>query len=617
MSIMQQSSKAQDRTLGVWFQQIQQGQIKLPRFQRLEAWDRGRVTSFLNTIINNLPVGVTLALEVAGKEKFISRYVSTAQPASVGAVTQHLLDGQQRLTAFWRSMHNNYDWETYFIHFPEFDRTRDVLSETTIRCEARWVNQKTGLRMPRWAEDSAQCLERGLVPLSLLRPEDISIEIEGWVKAACAPLKPKPDDADAFAKLEAFNDFQERLRSKIVTLRERVKFFNLPYLSLPAETEKSVALQVFINMNTNSKPLALYDIIVAEVESVNEESLHDREASIDEKCPHASRFGDIRDLILSTSALLQDQSPSHRGMIDMDKKILIDNWPKLERGLERMAAFLADQGIFDQARLPTNAVLAVIAASYEFIPDHGDFLAKSEKLLRRYLWSSFFTDRYENAAATRAFADFKAMKALLQNPQFLDDELPSVPVLNRSEFPLATADALMSVGWPKATGIRARAILAVSTYLGAYDFADNHGASYESVQKREYHHIFPDALLQEAGIESSLALNCALITWKTNRVIGRQDPLVYLQERIEWADAIAIAERLKSHLISFKLLSEAHYAGLHGEALRDKLAKDFDAFLRDRAGRIIAAMELLATGGSPSIEALWSSYVVAKESVDA
>ena len=72
MSIMQQSSKAQDRTLGVWFQNIQLGMIKLPRFQRFEAWDRGRIASFLNTIINNLPVGVTLALEVAGPEKFES-----------------------------------------------------------------------------------------------------------------------------------------------------------------------------------------------------------------------------------------------------------------------------------------------------------------------------------------------------------------------------------------------------------------------------------------------------------------------------------------------------------------------------------------------------------------
>lgn len=37
MSIMQQSSKAQDRTLGVWFQIIQQGMVKFPRFQCLEA----------------------------------------------------------------------------------------------------------------------------------------------------------------------------------------------------------------------------------------------------------------------------------------------------------------------------------------------------------------------------------------------------------------------------------------------------------------------------------------------------------------------------------------------------------------------------------------------------
>jgi len=121
MSIMQQSSKAQDRTLGVWFQNIQQGMVKLPRFQRFEAWDRGRIASFLNTIINNLPVGVTLALEVAGQEKFESRYIASSDPETPGTVTQHLLDGQQRLTAFWRSMHNNYEWETFFVYLPQFD----------------------------------------------------------------------------------------------------------------------------------------------------------------------------------------------------------------------------------------------------------------------------------------------------------------------------------------------------------------------------------------------------------------------------------------------------------------------------------------------------------------
>lgn len=611
MSIMQQSSKAQDRTLGVWFHNIQQGTIKLPRFQRFEAWDRGRISSFLNTIINNLPVGVTLALEVAGQEKFESRYIVSSDPVTPSTVTQHLLDGQQRLTAFWRSMHNNYEWETFFVYLPKFDRSESKSGiEIEIRCIPRWVN-KNNLRMPRWIEDPAKCLERGLIPVSLLRPGDTSKEIERWLDDSTKLLKPQQTDQNAFAKLEKFGDFKKMLSEDIATLRERVTYFNLPYLSLPAETSKDVALQVFINMNTNSKPLSMHDIIVAEVESVTGQSLHALEASLIEKSPKIARYSNVPELILATSALLQEKLPNTRGMIEMDKNQLLVNWGKLDRGLERMAAFLEDQRVFDAARLPTNAVLAVIAAAYESIPDDGDFLAKAEKLLRRYLWSSFFTDRYENAAASRAFADFKAIKALLNAPNFTEDQLISVPALNRSDFPLADVDSLMAAGWPKGAGIKARAILAVTTYLGAIDFADHTTATYENIQKREYHHVFPDALLAEAEMQSYLALNCALITWKTNRVLGRKDPIDYLKQRVQLSDEDAVRERLKSHLISFDLLSLAHYADIEKEEFKLKIATDFNAFLRDRANSVVIAIAVLADGKSITAEALWNSRLSA------
>lgn len=612
MSIMQQSSKAQDRALGVWYQNIQQGMVKLPRFQRFEAWDRGRITSFLNTIINNLPVGVTLVLEVAGTEKFESRYISTATPTTSGTVTQHLLDGQQRLTTFWRAMHNNYEAETFFVYLPQFDRiTNPVSKDVEIRCIPRWLN-KQKMRMPRWAEDPAQCFKRGALPISLLRPGDISAEIDVWLDDATKPLEPSDNEPDALAKYKAYSIIRDQIKAEITILRERVTHFNLPYLSLPADTSKDVALQVFINMNTNSKPLSLYDIIVAEVESVAEQSLHALEASLTDKCPKAARYGNVSDLILSTSALLQDKLPNTRGMIEMDKKQLLVNWPKLERGLERMGSFLTSQGVFDEVRLPTNAILAVIAAAYELIPDNGDFLAKAEKLLRRYLWSAFFTDRYENSAASRAYADFKAIKALFKKPGFTNDQLVTIPVLNRFEFPLVDADSIMAAGWPKAAGIEARAILAVTTYLGAIDFADHRTATYENIQKREYHHIFPDALLAEAEIPSYLALNCALITWKTNRIIGRKDPLEYLQERVEWSDEGVVRERLKSHLISFDLLAKAHYVDMDSAVFKKKLSKDFNEFLRDRADMVVAAMHALTEGHNPTLDTLWANHLANK-----
>ncbi len=610
MSIMQQSSKAQDRSLGVWYSQIEQGALKLPRFQRFEAWDRGRITSFLNTIISNLPVGVTLVLDVAGLEKFVSRYISTAERTK-GTVTQNLLDGQQRLTAFWRAMHNNYEWETFFVYLPQFDKGEEASNgEIEVHCVPRWFN-KNKLRMPRWADDPSKCFERGMIPIALLRPGDLATDIDSWLNAATKPLEPSEEDPDAFKKYKAYSALKDKIKGEIMMLRERVTHFNLPYLSLPADTSKDVALQVFINMNTNSKPLSLYEIIVAEVESVVGASLHDLQARLNEHCPMAGRYGDLSDLILSTSALLQDKTPNARGEIEMDKPLVLENWPKLENGLDRMAKFLASQGLYDEARLPTNAVLPVIAACYELIPENGDFMAKGERLLRQYLWSSFFTDRYENTAASRAYADFKGLKVLLLKQAWSDDDLATVPVLNRKEFPVADVDSLLATGWPKQVGISARGVLAVTTYLGALDFADNKPASFESNQHREYHHIFPAALLADAKIESYLALNCAFITWKTNRIIGRKDPLEYLKDRVEWAGEESVRERMKSHLIDFDLLTKATYKGLEGERLAAKLKPEFERFLRTRAELIHRAATTLTEGKSVTVTSLQSASNVA------
>ena len=608
MGIMQQSSKAQDRTLGTWYQHIKQGQIKLPRFQRFEAWDRGRITSFMNTIINNLPVGVTLALEVGNKEKFISRYIVTAEPDTTNTVNQHLLDGQQRLTAFWRTMHNNYESETFFVYLPEFDKREVRYSdEIEVYCQGRWHN-KDGRKMPVWADDPVNSLYRGFIPINLLCPGDPTNQIDKWINESTSDLEPSDDDSNFVAKYKLYVATRDKLKDEINSLRERVTHFNLPFLSLPNETPKDVALQVFINMNTNSKPLSLYDIIVAEVESVAGKSLHDLEKQLVGQCPRAIRFGDVRNLILSTSALLQDKTPNNKGMIEMDKQILLANWFKLESGLEKMAWLLDSQGVFDAARLPTNAVLAVIAALYDFIPEHSDFVAKSEKLLRAYLWSAFFTNRYENSAASRAFADYKGLKALLSKKDFSDDNWDIVPIFNRDEYPLSNTDSLAEAGWPKSVGIEERGVLAVASYFGAYDFADNRQATFESIQHREYHHLFPDALLKEIEVKSLYAMNCSLITWKTNRVIGRKDPIEYLKERVELSDMDSVQTRLRTHLIPYDLLAKAHYSDMSDEDLKSQLNKDFVEFRRSRAKLFEIALNKLCLGKQPTLDAIWLEY---------
>ena len=51
--------EARNRKLADWYGKILRGEIRLPRFQRFEAWDRDRIGSLITTVIRNLPLGIT------------------------------------------------------------------------------------------------------------------------------------------------------------------------------------------------------------------------------------------------------------------------------------------------------------------------------------------------------------------------------------------------------------------------------------------------------------------------------------------------------------------------------------------------------------------------------
>ncbi len=602
--------QASNRDLKDWYGKIQRGEIKLPRFQRYEAWDRQRIASLIEQVVHGLPLGITLTLEVGEKEQFISRYLETAEPKSGQRVLEHLLDGQQRLTALWRAFHNNYEKETYYIYMEEFDKFEgdENPPDMSAYCRTRY-KKANGDRYPRWCDDPHECLRRGYIPTHLLKPEDIQAEIDTWLDEATAPDEP----SDGKEALKAFYEYKQRVSDRIRDLRSTVANYNLPFLSLPSSTDKSVALDVFIKMNTNSKPLSQYDVIVAEVESVTGRSLHDLQDSLNAKYPAVQRYGELPDLILTTSALLQDKLPNQRGAWDMDERLLVEHWAEMEAGLSRMAEFLANEGIYDRQRLPTNAVLAVIASLFPSIPTAGDKQGQDKLLLKKYMWYAFFTDRYENAAPTHAFADYIALKRVIKGERKEDGSVyteKDVPIF--ASHKLAEKEELLTVEWPKQASIRGRAILAVSCCMGALDFSTGDKLSVSNVNNRHYHHLFPDALLKEAGIESSLALNCALISDTTNVSIGRKEPLRYLTDRYKWATPEIVRERLESHLVPIPELANGGYEGLTDDEKKKKLSLDFEKFIQRRAELVVKAVQLLVAGHQLSPAMLFKEGVVAQ-----
>ena len=557
----------------------------------------------LTTIIHDLPLGITLILDVGDLEKFHSRPLETA-PDTNAKVTEHLLDGQQRLTALWRALKDTNDDVTYFVHAPELDEDPDNDDlGLSVRGVSRWHDSRG--RKPLWADAPTESRKRGLIPVRLLDPSDD--DVDGWVNAAY-PAPEIDDAASAEEQIQALHAEREitaqraYIKEKVIgPLRERVRHYNLPYLRLPASTHKEVALRVFINMNTNAKPLRAYDIVVAELENATGRRLRSMIEDLSSTQPALERyFSDIGDAVLQVSALMQGKQPNQRGYFEMDYPKFVQDWSLMADGLRRLVELLITEGIFDATRLPAGPPLPVAAALLARSDETGDGRSRVDQLARRYLWSAFFTTRYVGAAATRAAADYGPLRAALDGT----GDLANVPVFDREQYPLPTHRELLVAGWPKKADRLARAVLAASTYFGARDFADDTRLSPDNVGKREYHHLFPDALLKASGIDSYLALNCALITWKTNRMIGRLDPIEYMEARTELApDPRDVQDRLDTHLVPYAVLASAgpYPAEATGAELAALVRPDFEAFLNARARLIAVLASQLVEGRRPHV----------------
>jgi hypothetical protein len=552
---------ARNRTLSQWLTRIRTGQVQLPRFQRFEAWGPREVEDLTQTVVDELPAGAVLVLEIGDVPPFRHRPLAGAPPATE-RMTELLLDGQQRLTALWRALNDDYPDRAYFIDIRDRDEDEDGQRDFLSRSQSRWWRGEQ--RYPVWCDSPKQVLDRGMIPARLLRPD-------GDGEAECATWLRNATEGDVERLLE--------LQPLVHGLRARVAAFNLPYLALPVESSEAVILNVFEKLNTRSVPLTAFDIIVARVEGETGESLHDLVASLDGQVPALARYITPSELVLPAAALLQGKRPTQRELVFLDFEQMVADWPLIVRGAEQLTAFLEEERILDGARLPSEVVLAPLTVLWAKAPDNPDQLGAVRTLLRRYLWRAFVTTRYESAAATSSFQDYVALLSEVQNGGAGESQAPIF------EQPLPSVDEIRTSGWPKRRDRLSRAILAISFRAGALDIADGATVSVANVVKREYHHLYPVAFLRDAGTpewSASVALNCALITWRTNRTIAAKPPVEYLTERTA-AAALGIDEvrhRLTTHLIDYD----------------DLAGGDFEHFLDRRAEQVHTAIERLCAG---------------------
>ena len=552
--------EAQSNTIDEWFGIIRGGKITLPRFQRPEAWTQDQIKAVLENILRepSLPIGALLTLEVGDKEMFPSRSLVGAQEPQ-GRPDMQLLDGQQRMTAIWRSLTDNYEEFTVFVSLDNSEQPR-------VEIVNRHVDKNLN-RIPAWADSPAACFERNLIPAKVLAPGTEGEQAkEAWIQDAC------------------HKDAARELSDRIWKLRKRVWQYSIPFLSLPLSTDAETAIDVFVGMNMSAMQLKDFDIVVAQVEGSKGESLVEMIDDLKERIPAIEEYGKVEDAVLAVGAMLAGKVPGKRTYHELDfGEELLKQWPKILLGMERATKSLHEEMIFNEKLMPSEVILHLISALWAEIPVNANKKIKNvSPLIRKTIWRASFTDRY--LTPPRAIVDHKAIQGLLLSdpqiagqPPLFDNDLHRLPGVGR----------LVHGGWPAKKDRLGRAILSASLFGGGQDLSSGKNADAINTLHREYRHIFPQELIPEdenippQWTES--ALNCWFVSGKER--LRAKSPGQYLEHLAEEAgiNESELRSRLESHMIPYDELAEGK----------------FREFLEARAEKIFDIMQKLVTGEQP------------------
>ena len=282
---------AEHFTIHKWLHLVRDAVAQLPDFQRDLVWKPDRVVKFLDAILENRPVGCLLVLKVRadGVAPFDPRPIDGAHPSSDRPIEYLILDGQQRITALWQALVEPKDHRRYFVSYADPKVPKDKVQSILRR---------------RWQDDPKKCLQRGVVPISLLRytqRADDRKHVTNWIDTALA-------DDDGKAPIAKQRD----LEGWISHHSEQLRAFEIPHLLMPDSTAASQAINTFVESNTSSLKLKKFDIAVAETLALKNDSLRTGREKVWTSISGLRRYLDlptVGDLILKVACLRSGLEP--------------------------------------------------------------------------------------------------------------------------------------------------------------------------------------------------------------------------------------------------------------------------------------------------------------------
>ncbi|MCH7227229.1 DUF262 domain-containing protein [Haloferula sp. A504] len=567
-------------------QDITEGKIQLPDFQRGWVWDDEHVRSLLVSIARSFPVGAVMLLDTGGEVRFQVRPVeNVAFPHGQPEADQLILDGQQRLTSLTQVLALDRPVKTFNEKKKPIERYYYIdialamedgrLDEAIFAVDSgRQIKSDFGRKVDR------DLSTRELECTQMMFPCREILNSDSWE--------------------ESLQDFAPDKFGTYMSFRKTVlsafRSYLLPVIALGKETSKEAVCLVFEKVNTGGVPLTVFELITAsfaadgfnlrddwfgsrlrKVEGRHERLKREKLLEPIENTDFIQAITLLHTLERRRADIAAGKTgksiaPVSAKRVSMLSLALEDyrRWAdRVEAGFGQVGKFLKNQCFFSDRDIPYRTQLVPLAAVMTWLGEERWREPRIYDKLCRWFWCGVLGELYGGAVETRVANDLEQLLEWFED----DNALPrTVYEANFQENRLATLRSRNSAAYK---GLN---ILVLRD--GAKDFFWK-----SDIQELEagdinldIHHIFPRKWCEDNGIDRKVydgIANKTPISAKANRMIGGKAPSAYIQaiqshKQVQIADE-GMDEILQSHRIDPELLRDDDFAGFVAARTRSLL----------------------------------------------
>ena len=569
---------------------VRNGKIQLPDFQRGWVWDDDHVRSLLVSMARSFPVGAVMLMETGGEVRFQVRPVEGISPDKVtGEPERLILDGQQRLTSLVQAIALATPVETrtakgkdikrhYYFHIPTALEASDRLEEAIVA-----VDENRQIRGNFGRDVELDLSSRRLECEQLYFPCDQIPNSDEW------------EEALQEYNQEAFGTYMQFRKQIISAFRQ----YQLPIIELKKETSKEAVCLVFEKVNTGGVQLSVFELITASYAAdgynLRDDWYGSEIRNVDsrkKRLESDSLLGGVESTDFLQAITLLYTRERKEGDLNAGKQgkqvrpisakraavleLPLEDYKRwagaVEAGFKEVARFLRKECFYAERELPYGTQLVPMAALMALIGNRWREPVIYDKLARWY-WCGALGELYGGAGETRIANDLEELLAWFDD----DDAVPRT-VTDAAFQPerLSTLKNRLSSAY--------KGINVLILRQGAQDFFWKAGIQELDAEEMalDIHHIFPRSWCEKNGIpprDFDSVLNKTPISYKANRKIGGDAPSVYL-EKIQSHDSVQLSDEEMDQIL------EGHC--IPPEKLR---ADDFYGFIEERRTRLLGLIE--------------------------